>query len=900
MIKLLRNLFESRKVKTGVLSALSLLGLLSSVPANAALSVDKLYLVGEPNGWNIDASSFILKPTESGIYEGTYYIGANQFQFRFYTGLGNWDNGSLGAGPNDSGYSITLTNDSYTGSYVSGKGSWLISGWQGGFVQMTVNSNSSQVSFSKVNGVPSDLNLYVIGDNVDGQSWALGTNKMTYNSSDQTYVWEGNVLGCNGFKINDGSWTGLYNLGSNGNPITLNTPYSFGNGDNITFSNQSQVVKNPKVVLDLSKRTVTVSGTLMNMPSAEELMGDEIYVIGQLEDWDLTNCNTTLAKSSDKVYKGTVEVPFSSQQNSFRFYVDNTWGWNNFSYGAGAADENSVTIKDDATNYNGDLVEGQGNWILEAWNGGSIDMTVDFNQMKVSFVLNEDPLPQDVVFYLKGANVNGENTWGSNQEKLTYDEESGNYIWKGSSLGTGFKLTDSEAWNGRYNIGSKNDALLTVGQPFEFYNDGGSGNINFVNNRNLVENPVLTLDLDKGTLTLTGTEVAYQPKAVAIYYKTEDGNEAKFNLTSSESAPLVFTGTMTKVTANDQFKVVLDGSYWYSWGNIKVYENFGVTEYLSDSVEDYTTITTANGTDIMVTLDWNKQTVSFEGANLPTRNIEEMWLVGPFQGWSLDNKQYLLKQTGDNNGIYSGTFTLPKTAEFEGETKNGGQFKIAYGTESDWSETFGNVSGAQFPVYTSEVETNFKDGGENWVIYNWQGGEITVTLNLEDAIVNIAAPKQPAFSAPKNVSLRGFGDWDKGYDMEDLGNGSYSISITVAAATNQNKAEFKILADDVWFGPNAGESNLVLKLNDPVDYDMVVGYSDNWSLGNWTGGEIVFTANFSEEGNTLTLNQTSGIEALQGADNSDDVIFNLQGLRVNRNNMTPGLYIINGKKVMVK
>ena len=45
-------------------------------------------------------------------------------------------------------------------------------------------------------------------------------------------------------------------------------------------------------------------------------------------------------------------------------------------------------------------------------------------------------------------------------------------------------------------------------------------------------------------------------------------------------------------------------------------------------------------------------------------------------------------------------------------------------------------------------------------------------------------------------------------------------------------------------------------------------------------------------------NDTTGIDGVQAVDNSSDVIYNLQGQRVE--NAVKGIYIINGKKVYVK
>lgn len=51
---------------------------------------------------------------------------------------------------------------------------------------------------------------------------------------------------------------------------------------------------------------------------------------------------------------------------------------------------------------------------------------------------------------------------------------------------------------------------------------------------------------------------------------------------------------------------------------------------------------------------------------------------------------------------------------------------------------------------------------------------------------------------------------------------------------------------------------------------------------------------------TIVITGTVGINSIESSISTDDVIYNLQGVRVNRDNLGKGIYIINGKKVMVK
>lgn len=103
--------------------------------------------------------------------------------------------------------------------------------------------------------------FYLIGSDVDGQNWALGTNPFTY--ADGVYTWTGKTLG-SGFKINDGTWDNAeYNIGAENKEVllVLGEPYPVvadGNSGDIAF--EGAPLENPTVVFDYEKMTVTVTG----------------------------------------------------------------------------------------------------------------------------------------------------------------------------------------------------------------------------------------------------------------------------------------------------------------------------------------------------------------------------------------------------------------------------------------------------------------------------------------------------------------------------------------------------------------------------------------------------------------------------------------------------------------
>lgn len=137
--------------------------LASVTPYFAVKLPAKIYLVGAPQGWDINSSAMTLSEADdaigSNVFTGTFTISADDAAggFRFYTALGNWgDNGalpSIGAAADDGDNQSVAVNDQgiYQGACVNGKGNWNVSNWPGGDMKITVNLNNMRVVFEKVN-----------------------------------------------------------------------------------------------------------------------------------------------------------------------------------------------------------------------------------------------------------------------------------------------------------------------------------------------------------------------------------------------------------------------------------------------------------------------------------------------------------------------------------------------------------------------------------------------------------------------------------------------------------------------------------------------------------------------------------------------------------------------------
>ena len=174
---------------------------------------------------------------------------------------------------------------------------------------------------------------YVIGDNVNGNSWALASAdaKMT-DKGNGIYEWDGEILG-SGFKFNDGTWdNGDYNWGSNGGALILGEAYyitASGTSGNIALDGMAEV-KKPHIVLDENNQTVTVTG--------EQGEAAKWYAAGNVisTGWTVGNGGTELAQDGS-ILSGDVVFIAAPEGEAGEFKVANT-GWGE-QYGRGDGEE---------------------------------------------------------------------------------------------------------------------------------------------------------------------------------------------------------------------------------------------------------------------------------------------------------------------------------------------------------------------------------------------------------------------------------------------------------------------------------------------------------------------------------------------------------------------------------
>lgn len=744
-----------------------------------------------------------------------------------------------------------------------------------------------------------------------------------------------------------GTWYG--NTGENGLlSLELNKPQTVDCGtgyeNNFTLANWN----GGKIDFSFNLTTLqlTLTATEISLPK-------QLYLVGAPQgDWNVEESEFILDSTEDGIYTAKFEIPEGKFQ--FRFYSA-LGEWDSNSIGSQVEDSPiNITLTDGE--YSGECLWGKGTWNYPDWNGGTVDMTVNLNNMTVNFVCDEiEKLPEQL--YLVGPF----NYWGFELDGYTLNpvkDQEGIYTGTfeiGKSLldgtnedgsdkyvsGLTFKICKYKNWDVSYGYQGNGVYLYNEPTTFTLTNSNDQGVTNFEVENWLGGEVTFTFDLNNLKLTLDAPKQLPKPDYGNLAQLYLVGNFNSWTLMDEDyvipldketglyTATFEFPATIGENAEAPNFKIDTYDNWAYVYGapgseggvsSVKVYNNVNGTSSLAQG-NNTPSISIANweGGELTVIVDTKTNTLTLVGPDQSMLLAEQMWLVGPFNNWTVANQDYVLEQTGDNNGIYEGTFKFDKTITYNNnEDENPANFKVAYGlgTEEDaWSETFGQAGGA-FPLYSNyDVTTKLVVDGGNWTVSNWAGGELKVTVNLnEGGSITISGSDQPEFVAPgEELYLVGA---PQGWDIE-----SDEIVLLYNEDTKLYSAVVEIEDDEFNFilytdlgdwesnyigAPATSSDNFEVVLSNN-EYTGPISYASktNWLISDWAAAAVTITVDVEK----MTISFTN-ITPVEDGDSSavDSLveegvvtgIYNLQGVRVDRNKLTKGIYIIDGKKVMVK
>ncbi len=108
---------------------------------------DKLYLIGSPQGWNINDGSMPCENIGPGLFRITFDNPEAEPIFRFYTELGDWEENSIGSQTYDQPIDVTMGDQEQTWTCYWGKGSWRLFGVENCRLTVTVDLDNMNVTF---------------------------------------------------------------------------------------------------------------------------------------------------------------------------------------------------------------------------------------------------------------------------------------------------------------------------------------------------------------------------------------------------------------------------------------------------------------------------------------------------------------------------------------------------------------------------------------------------------------------------------------------------------------------------------------------------------------------------------------------------------------------------------
>ena len=355
----------------------------------------KLYLVGAPQEWKIDNDSMYLLETGIGtdIYKGTFTIEAGQFQFRFYSELGDWNANSIGAtegytDEDDHPVEIAVDDDKYFGEIYNGKGSWQYTGWEGGKVEITIDRTANTIDMILRPGdtgevLPTGNVLYLVGA---PQGWDINKSSMyAEETSTGSNIYEGVFnIAAGEFQFRFYSALGDWETNSVGaGPSDGNVSISFTDGvfeGPVYVTNGDVLGKDNWQCSEWQGGTIKVTINLNNNTIKMEEYVNRIYVVGSCQGWDINSDVMPLyeTEAGSNIFSGTYNIEAGTLQ--FKIYTE-LGNWDTHVYGStedGADVNTEIKVP-----YTGKAYPGKGNWQDSSFSGEAT-ITLNMETLEIS------------------------------------------------------------------------------------------------------------------------------------------------------------------------------------------------------------------------------------------------------------------------------------------------------------------------------------------------------------------------------------------------------------------------------------------------------------------------------------------------------------------------------------
>lgn len=414
-----------------------------------------------------------------------------------------------------------------------------------------------------------------------------------------------------------------------------------------------------------------------------------------------------------------------------------------------------------------------------------------------------------------------------------------------------------------------------------------------------------------GTFTITVTKNAPTSLFISGDFNNNDPNgEEEWQLTPDGN---IYTGTFDIDAANN-----LSFNFIYGSSNLVpatqendefvVSQNDVTLNFVDGIATSYFVNTTGEtnwvienwaGGELSVTVDFDANSVKFEYEVVP--EVEEMlFIYGNFNNYE-PNSEWKLFQGDPDDGeenIYTGYFDI-----------NAGDIEFCFQYGENFIVPATEDGTVTFTDNVFEGELVVKDlHAPYWTIENFEGGELAVRVDLDNNTVLFRFESQSTeeiwYLNGEVNEFYGFGDPDWALNPVEGEEGVFSASFEIP----EGQFEFNLINSNGMVFIPAENYDPVEKMEvtftegtftgNMIDAYFEEEYEYYWTNSEWEGGSITITVDASAGTITIIEDGYSAVNNISTNLNDSDVIYNLQGIRLNK--VEKGLFIINGKKVMVK
>lgn len=363
---------------------------------------------------------------------------------------------------------------------------------------------------------------------------------------------------------------------------------------------------------------------------------------------------------------------------------------------------------------------------------------------------------------------------------------------------------------------------------------------------------VMTLN-DDGTYTWTGTQLGGG-------FKFNDGKwDNGYNIGAGDEGNTITLGQALKVTNPSEANIVIP-----------------INTYIENPT---------------VVLNLTENTVTVTGTSVSTAPYEPgdvIYLKGEFDNWGEG-----IAMTKNDEGKYVLTTEIAAPTE-----NNYVAFKIDAGDDHWYGPFDGEFDVTLTSGVTTTLNMNPDSGMNNWYLQNWQGGEITFTVDWSEKTLSLlyTAPEivEPTPELEEyQIYVYNSTSWENLYLYIWNNENTQLIGTWPGSKTEVkeiiNDYEFLVWTIEVAEGT---EENLIFNNNDGTQLkDLTVTMTEDLYLEvNDQEVTIIDPATF----------KPSSISSIGYRVEEGDAIYTIQGVRVDHNKLSKGIYIINGKKVIIK